>query len=404
MLESSNIIKDFPALDQKVHGKKLIYLDSAASSLKALPVINALHQHYQKETSNIHRGVHFLSEQGTRKYEETRHAVKSFINAKHEHEIIFTKGTTDALNLVAFSFGEEFINSGDQILISTMEHHSNIVPWQLMAKRRQAKIIEVPITDLGEIDQEAYKKLLNPRVKLVSICHISNTLGTINPIKEMIKEAHKIGAKFCVDAAQSAPHMKIDVQDLDCDFLAFSGHKIYGPTGVGVLYGKEKLLNKMPPYQGGGAMISKVTFSETTFNQLPEKFEAGTPAIAEVIALKDAIEYIEALGWCAIHHKEDELLKYATSELSKIKGLTIIGQAQEKTSVISFVIKGVHPHDLGTLLDQQGIALRTGHHCTQPLMKRFNINATIRASFSIYNTKEDIDALTAGILKALKIL
>ncbi|MBK26874.1 MAG: cysteine desulfurase CsdA [Halobacteriovorax sp.] len=404
MLELAQIRRDFPALAQKVHGKDLVYLDSAASALKAAPVINALHQHYEKETANVHRGVHFLSEQGTRKYEATRLAVQKFINAKFDHEVIFTKGTTDSLNLVAFSFGEKFINAGDEILISTMEHHSNIVPWQLMAQRKGAIVKEIPINDAGEIDLEAYKKLLNPKVKLVSVCHISNTLGTINPIKEMVALAHDAGAKFCVDAAQSAPHMKIDVQDLNCDFLAFSGHKIYGPTGVGILFGKEELLNQMPPYQGGGAMIEKVSFTGTTYNQLPEKFEAGTPAIAEVIALKDAIDYIDSLGWEDIHQQENELLNYATKKLLEIDGLKIIGTAKEKTSVISFVIDGVHPHDLGTLLDQQGVAVRTGHHCTQPLMERFNVNATVRASFSIYNNKEDVDALMAALNKSLKLL
>ncbi|MFT6070560.1 MAG: cysteine desulfurase/selenocysteine lyase [Bacteriovoracaceae bacterium] len=404
MTDWTQIKNDFPALKQKVNGKDLIYLDSAASALKARPVIDALHLHYEKETANVHRGVHYLSEQGTRKYEETRKTVQKFINAKKDLEVIFTKGTTDSLNLVAFSFGERYINEGDEILISTMEHHSNIVPWQLMAKRKGAKVIEVPIDDNGDIDLNAYKSLLNERVKLVSICHISNTLGTINPIKEMIKLAHEVGAKFCVDAAQSVPHMKVDVQDLDCDFLAFSGHKIYGPTGVGILYGKEEILNQMPPYQGGGAMIEKVSFLETTFNHLPEKFEAGTPAIAEVIALKDAIDYIQSIGFEEIEKNEHELLTYATERLLTIDGLKIIGTAKHKTSVISFVIKDIHPHDLGTLLDQQGIAVRTGHHCTQPLMERFNVNATIRASFSIYNTKEDVDALMAATLKSLELL
>ncbi len=404
MTDWNQIKNDFPALKQKVNGKDLIYLDSAASALKAKPVIDALHLHYEKETANVHRGVHYLSEQGTRKYEETRKTVQKFINAKKDLEVIFTKGTTDSLNLVAFSFGEKFISAGDEILISTMEHHSNIVPWQLMASRKGAKVIEVPIDDNGDIDLNAYKNLLNDKVKLVSFCHISNTLGTINPIKEMIKMAHEVGAKFCVDAAQSVPHMKVDVQDLDCDFLAFSGHKIYGPTGVGILYGKEDLLNQMPPYQGGGAMIEKVSFTETTFNHLPEKFEAGTPAIAEVIALKDAVDYIQSIGFDEIEKNEHELLTYATEKLLTIDGLRIIGTAKHKTSVISFVIKDIHPHDLGTLLDQQGIAVRTGHHCTQPLMERFNVNATVRASFSIYNTKEDVDALMAAIIKSLKLL
>ncbi len=400
----SKIRNDFPELARTVHEKPLIYLDNAASTLKCAPVIDALNQHYSNEAANIHRGVHYLSEMGTVKYEATRTCIQSFINAENDYQVIFTKGTTESLNLVASSYGRKFLKAGDQILLSTLEHHSNIVPWQMVAEEVGAKVIEIPVNDLGEIDQDAYKKLLNDKVAIVATNHISNSLGTINPIKEMIKLAHDVGAIYVVDAAQSISHEKIDVQDLDCDFLAFSAHKMFGPTGVGVLYGKEDLLNKMPPYQGGGDMIDVVTFEKTTYNDLPHKFEAGTPHIAGVIALKAAIDYIEEIGLDKIKAWEHELLVYATEKLSQIEGLTIIGTSKEKTSVISFTIDGAHPHDIGTLLDRQGIAVRTGHHCTQPLMKRFNIPATTRASFSVYNTKEEVDALVAGIIKTKEFL
>ncbi len=398
------VIKDFPEIGRKIRKKTLTYLDSAASTLKVKPVIDAINKHYSEDAANIHRGVHYLSEQGTIQYEETRDAIKEFINAKERHEVIFTKGTTDSINLVAFSFGEAFIQKGDVILISEMEHHSNIVPWQLMAERKGAKVKAVPINDHGEIIIEEYKKLLTQEVKLVSIAHISNALGTINPIKEMIALAHDNGSKFLVDAAQSASHAIIDVQELDCDFLVFSAHKMFGPTGVGALYGKQDLLNAMPPYQGGGDMIDVVTIEKTTFNTLPHKFEAGTPHIAGVIAFKYALEYITNLGLENIASYEHELLEYATLEMEKIEGLKIVGTAKKKSAVISFIVDGAHPHDLGTLLDQQGIAIRTGHHCTQPLMQRFGIPATARASFSIYNTKEDVDILVAGIKKAKEFL
>ncbi|MCP4913162.1 MAG: cysteine desulfurase [Oligoflexia bacterium] len=400
----TKVREDFPILKEQVHGNPLVYLDSAATSLKPLSVINALNDHYSKETANVHRGIHFLSAQGTQKYESTRTAMAKFINAK-ECEVIFTKGTTDSINLVAFSFGEKYIQSGDVILLSTMEHHSNIVPWQIMAERKGAKVVEVPITDLGEIDIEAYKKLLNDLpVKIVSINHISNTLGTINPIKELIKLAHDHDAYFCVDAAQSGSHAKIDVRDLNCDFLALSGHKMFGPTGTGILYGKEELLEAIPPYQGGGAMIKEVTFEKTTFNDLPEKFEAGTPHIAGFIALKNAIDYISELGLENIAAHEDKLLQYATQQIKEIDGIKIIGEAQNKASVLSFHVDGAHPHDIGMILDEQGVAIRTGHHCTQPLMKRFNITASARASFGVYNNLEDVDKFINALRKAKELL
>jgi cysteine desulfurase/selenocysteine lyase len=398
------IRSEFPELSRSVHEKPLIYLDNAASTLKCKPVIDALNEHYSLEAANIHRGVHYLSELGTMKYEQTRKSLQSFINAKKEYEVLFTKGTTESINLVAQCYAREFLKEGDEILLSTLEHHSNIVPWQMIAKIVGAKVIEIPVNDLGEIDQDAYKSLLNPKVKIVSTNHISNALGTINPIKEMIKLAHDVGAIYMVDAAQSIAHEAVDVQDLDCDFLAFSSHKMFGPTGVGILYGKEELLNKMPPYQGGGDMIDVVTFEKTTYNTLPHKFEAGTPHIAGVIALDAAIKYIQSIGFEDIKNWETELLNYATEKMSKIEGLTIIGTSKQKASVISFKIEGAHPHDIGTLLDRQGIAVRTGHHCTQPLMKRFNVPATTRASFSVYNTKEEVDQLVSAIIKTKEFL
>ncbi|WP_417334835.1 aminotransferase class V-fold PLP-dependent enzyme [Halobacteriovorax marinus] len=407
MLENFDVLKirnDFPELSRTVHDRPLIYLDNAASTLKCRPVIDALNAHYSNEAANIHRGVHYLSEMGTIKYEETRKSIQHLINARNDYEVIFTKGTTESLNLVASSYGRKFLKKGDQILLSTLEHHSNIVPWQMIAEEVGAEVIEIPVNDLGEIDLTAYKILLNEKVAIVATNHISNSLGTINPIAEMIKLAHDVGAIYVVDAAQSISHEKIDVQNLDCDFLAFSSHKMFGPTGVGVLYGKEDLLNEMPPYQGGGDMIDVVSFEKTTYNTLPHKFEAGTPHIAGVIALKAAIDYINEIGLDTIKAWEHELLEYATEQLSKIDGLKIIGTSKEKTSVISFTMEGIHPHDIGTLLDRQGIAVRTGHHCTQPLMKRFNIPATTRASFSVYNTKEEVDALVAAIIKTKEFL
>ncbi len=396
--------KDFPQLGTQVNGKKLVYLDNAATTLKPKVVIEALNEYYKHNVANVHRGVHTLSEEGTRHFEATRLAVQNFIKASTPQEIIYTKGTTDSLNLLAYSFGEAFINAGDEILISEMEHHSNIVPWQMLCERKKAILKVIPVDDAGNLILDEYKKLLSKKTKLVSIVHTSNTLGTINPVKDMITLAHSVGAKVCLDAAQSIAHQEIDVQDLDCDFLVFSAHKIYGPNGLGILYGKEDLLNAMPPYQGGGSMISEVTFEKTTYNVLPNKFEAGTPVIAEVIAFKSALDYISRIGLVHIAKYEHELLEYATSELKKIKGVRIIGTAKEKSGVLSFVIEGVHPHDLGTLLDKQGIAIRTGHHCTQPLMKRFGITACARASFTFYNDKSDVDALIAGITKSLEFL
>ncbi len=403
-IDVKRVRNDFPELEILIHGKPLIYLDNAASTLKCLPVINAVNNHYSHEAANIHRGVHFLSESGTMKYEETRNRIQNFINAKHVHEVLFTKGTTESLNLVAQSYVSEFLTKGDEILVSTMEHHSNIVPWQIAALKVGAVVREIPINDQGEIILEEYEKLLSEKTKIVSICHISNSLGTINPIKEMIEMAHKAGAIFVVDAAQSISHEPIDVQLLDCDFLAFSSHKMFGPTGLGVLYGKEDLLNKMPPYQGGGDMIDVVSFEGTTYNDLPHKFEAGTPHIAGGIALKYAIDYIESLKLESIYAHEKMLLDYATEEILKIDGIKIIGTAKKKASVLAFSMAGAHPHDIGTLLDRQGVAVRTGHHCTQPLMKRMGVPATTRASFSVYNTFEDVDIFIQSLLKAKELL
>lgn len=399
-----NEIRDqFPTLKQQVHGKDLIYLDSAATTLKPQVVVDRISKYYSDEVSNVHRGIHFLSSQATDFFEESRRTVQKFIGAKTDHEILFTSGTTDSINTIAHSFGKNYLNSGDEIIISTMEHHSNIVPWQQVAKESGAKIIECPITDSGEIELETYKNLLNDKTKIVAITHISNTLGTINPIKEMISLAHENNAYFVVDAAQSIAHTKIDVQDLDCDFLVFSGHKAFGPTGIGVLYGKLDLLNTLPPYKTGGGMIEEVKIEETTFLQAPERFEAGTPHIAGAIVLKTALDYISEIGFENIEKHEKEILEYGKAELSKIKDLEIIGTAENKIAVFSMSMNEIHPHDMGMILDQQGIAVRTGHHCTGPLMKRFNVPATTRASFSIYNNKYDIDALVEGINKAIKL-
>jgi len=394
------IRKDFPVLGQKINGKPLIYLDSAATTLKPISVVNEIDLYYRHETSNVHRGLYWLSENATKKFEATRDVVQSFIGASNRKEIIFTKGTTDAINIVAQSYVRKFLKKDDEILLSQMEHHSNIVPWQLAAEEIGAKIKVIPIDQNGDIILEEYQKLLTPKVKFISVVYISNALGTINPIKEMIKLAHDNGSLFMVDAAQAVSHQKINVQDLDADFMAFSSHKLFGPTGSGVLFGKMELLEKMPPYQGGGDMIDVVTFEKTTFNDLPHKFEAGTPAIASVIGLKPAIEYVDRLGFEKIQMIETELLHYGTEKLSSIDGLKIYGTAREKTSVISFALKGIHPQDLASIIDKEGVAIRTGHHCTQPLMSFFKVGATSRASFSIYNTKEDIDALYDSILKA----
>lgn len=399
ILKENPYRKDFPAIDQIINGKRLAYLDSAATTLKPKAVIDEVDLHYRQETANVHRGLYWLSENATNKFEATRDKIASLINSPDRKQVIFTKGTTESVNLVAQSYVRHFMNEGDEILLSQMEHHSNIVPWQLIAEERKISIKVIPINQQGEILLDEYAKLLTPKVKLVSVAYVSNALGTINPIKQMIQSAHRVGAKFFVDAAQAIAHKKVDVQDLSCDFLAFSGHKMFGPTGVGVLYAKEDLLNQMPPYQGGGDMIDVVTFEKTTYNNLPHKFEAGTPAIASVIGLGKAVDYLQSTGLENIKKAEDELLEYGTKKLLSIPGLKIYGTAKDKASVISFGIEGIHPHDIASLIDKEGVAIRTGHHCTQPLMRFFNVPATCRASLSIYNNQEDIDQLHAALLK-----
>jgi len=397
------IRQDFPILNREVHGKPLVYLDNAATTQKPKAVIKAVQNYYATLNANIHRGVHYLSEAATKEYECVRKIIQGLINTQYEEEIIYTRGTTESINLVASSWGRANLKEGDEILITTMEHHSNIVPWQIIASQTGAKIKVVPINNSGEIIFEEFEKLLSEKTKFVSVVHVSNSLGTINPIKEIIEKSHKAGALVLIDAAQSIQHLKLDVQALDCDFLAFSGHKLYGPTGIGVLYGKEHLLDAMPPYQGGGDMIMSVTFEKTTFNTLPYKFEAGTPNISGAIGLGVAIRYLQNIGLDAVGDYENGLLKYATAVLSEIKGLKIIGTAQNKCSVISFVLDNVHPHDVGTMLDRDGVAVRTGHHCTEPIMRRFNVPATSRASFSFYNTKQEIDVLGESIKKVIKM-
>lgn len=393
----------FPTLHRTVYGKELIYLDNGATSQKPQIVIDAITRYYEQENANIHRGVHLLSQEATNAYEEARTTIQNHINAAHDHEIIFTKGTTDGINLVANSFGE-LLNSGDEIMISAMEHHSNIVPWQMLCERKKCVLRVIPITESGELKMDEYDKLLSNKTKLVSVTHISNSLGTINPIEEIISKAHSFGAKVLIDGAQSIQHTMIDVQALSCDFFVFSSHKIFGPTGVGVLFGKEEILNAMPPYQGGGDMIAKVSFEKTTYNELPFKFEAGTPHIVGGIATGIALKYLATLDMDAIQKHESELLEYAQTELLKIEGLRIIGTAKNKASVASFVVDGIHPFDIGTLLDKQGVAVRTGHHCTQPLMDFFQIPGTIRASFAFYNTKEEIDLFIMALNRSIDML
>jgi len=398
-----DIRSQFPILTQKINGRDLIYFDNAATSQKPSVVIDKIKNYYEKENANIHRGVHSLSQEATTAYEQARHKISSYLNAKSDSEIIFTKGTTDGINLIASSFGE-LLNPEDEIIISAMEHHSNIVPWQLLESRKKIKIKVVPIHKTGEIDLEAFENLLNEKTKLVSITHISNSLGIINPIKEIIRKSHVVGAKVLIDGAQSVQHEKIDLQELNCDFFVFSGHKVYGPTGVGVLYGKSELLNIMPPYQGGGDMIEKVSFEKTTFNVLPFKFEAGTPNIVGGIALGTAFDFIDSLNFeqCQVH--ELELLRYAEEQLNAIPTIKIFGTSKNKTSVISFNVGDIHPFDIGTLLDKQGVAVRTGHHCTQPIMDFYQIPGTIRVSFGIYNTKDEIDLFVAALNKSIQIL
>lgn len=402
-LNIENIRALFPVLHQEVNGKPLIYLDNAATTQKPISVIEALTEYYYKDNSNIHRGAHTLADRATGFFENTRALVKDFIHAKEAAEVIFTKGTTESINLVAATFGRKFIEKGDEIIISTLEHHANIVPWQMLCEEKGAILKIIPIKDNGEILMEEYEKLLSNKTKLVSIVHASNTLGTINPVKKIIALAHAFGAKVLLDGAQSTNHLEIDVQDLDCDFLAFSAHKLYGPTGLGILYGKRELLDSMPPYQGGGEMIKEVSFEKTTYNVLPFKFEAGTPNIADVIAFQKALEFISGLGKKNILAHETRLLEYATEKLSLIKGFVPVGTAKEKVSVISFNIKDMHPFDVGMMLDANGIAVRTGTHCTQPLIKRLGIEGTVRASFAVYNTESEIDKLVESVTKIAKI-
>lgn len=404
IVDIQKIRADFPVLDQEINGKKLVYFDNAATTQKPIAVINVLKHYYEFDNANIHRGIHTLAERATRDFEATREAVRKFLGAASTEEIIFTSGTTNGINLVASTYGRKFIKEGDEIIISGLEHHSNIVPWQMLCEEKGITLKVIPVNDRGELDMEVYDQLLSEKVKLVSVNHVSNALGTINPVKEIIAKAHAVGAVVMIDGAQATSHLDIDVQDLDADFYAFSAHKLYGPTGVGALYGKKALLEAMPPYMGGGEMIKEVTFEKTTYNELPYKFEAGTPNIADVVALKAALEYMDSIGRDKIAAHEDMLLQYATEQLLQIEGLRMIGEAKNKVSVASFVIEGIHPQDIGVLLDNLGVAVRTGHHCTQPLMKRFNILGTTRASFAVYNTIEEVDRLIAGLHRVKKML
>jgi cysteine desulfurase/selenocysteine lyase len=403
-LDVERIRADFPILKLKVNGKPLVYVDNAASSQMPQAVLDRLVRYHTTQHSNIHRAVHYLSETATAEYEGARRKLATFINAKEEREVIFTSGTTDAINLVAHGYGRKFIGSGDEIVLTTLEHHANIVPWQMVAEEKGARIRVVPVNDRGELVLEDYLKLLGPRTRLVGVGHVSNALGTINPVREMIVAAHEKGIPVLVDGAQAAPHMKLDMQALDCDFYAFSGHKMYGPTGIGVLYGKASWLEKMQPYKGGGDMILSVTFEKTVYNVIPGKFEAGTPPIAAAITLGAAADYIGSIGIEAIHAHETDLLDYATHQVNRLPGVRIIGTAEKKAAVLSFVVEGVHPHDVGTLLNEEGIAVRTGHHCAQPIMQRFGIPATSRASFAFYNTHSEVDALVAGIRRVQKLM
>jgi cysteine desulfurase/selenocysteine lyase len=397
------IREEFPALRQQIYGKNLIYFDNGATSQKPQMVLDAINKFYSKENANIHRGVHFMSQKATTEYEESRKRIQKYINARKSEEIIFTKGTTDGINLVAYSYGE-LLQAGDEIIISAMEHHSNIVPWQMLCIRKGLGLRIAPINKKGELLMEEFDKMLSKKTKLVAITHISNTLGTVNPVKEVIEKAHAVGAKVLIDGAQSIQHTRVDVKDLNCDFYVFSSHKVFGPTGIGVLYGKEDILDRMPPYQGGGDMISRVTFERTTYNELPFKFEAGTPHIAGGICLGKAFEFLESIDMSAAEKHERDLAKYAEDILDTFEGLHIIGEAKNKTSVVSFTVDGLHPFDIGTLLDKQGIAVRTGHHCTQPLMDFYKIPGTVRASFAFYNTRQEIDTFVAALEKSISML
>jgi cysteine desulfurase/selenocysteine lyase len=402
-LDVRKIRQDFPILKQKVHGKPLVYLDNGATSQKPQIVIDTLSRYYAADNSNIHRGVHFLSERATAAYEEARHKLKRFVNARSEQEIIFVRGTTEAINLVAQSYGRTFLKEGDEIIVSALEHHSNIVPWQMLCGQTGARLRVIPMNHDGELIVDEYRRQLNENTKFVSVTHVSNALGTVVPVREITKLAHERGVPVFVDGAQAVPHFKVDVQELGCDFYAFSGHKLFGPTGVGILYGRAELLEAMPPYQGGGDMISLVTFEKTHYNVLPYKFEAGTPHISGGIGLGAAIDYLNGIDWKQVLAHENDLLVYATAALSEIAGLRMIGTAKEKAGVISFVFEQIHAHDLGTILDQEGVAVRAGHHCAMPVMQRFGVPATTRASFALYNTREEVNVLVRGIHRALKV-
>ena len=402
-IDIEKIREDFPILKKEVYDHSLVYLDNAATTQKPSCVVDTIVKGYYDCNANIHRGVHYLSQLATEAHEEARKTVQQFLNAKNSHEIVFTRGTTEAINLVAHSFGISQCQDGDEIIISQMEHHSNIVPWQLLQNIKKIKLRVIPFDEQGVLKIDELEKLINERTKLVSIAHVSNTMGTVNPVKEVIRIAHSHNIPVLVDAAQSVPHIKVDVQDLDCDFLAFSGHKIYGPTGIGILYGKEAWLEKIPPYQGGGEMIQKVTFEKTTFNELPFKFEAGTPDYIGSTALATALNYVTNIGIDNIAAHEHSLVEYATAQLKQIAGMRIIGEAPEKSGLISFLVGNIHPYDMGSILDKLGIAVRTGHHCAEPVMQAFGIDGTVRASFAIYNTKEEIDKLVAGIERVAKM-
>ena len=403
MYDLNKIREDFPILSRKVYDKPLVYLDNAATTQKPLCVLDAMREEYLNVNANVHRGVHYLSQQATDLHEAAREKVRRFINAGKTSEVVFTRGTTESINLVAQTFSEAFMKEGDEVLVTDMEHHSNIVPWQLQAQKRGITVRHLPINDRGELELSALEAYLSPRTKLVSITHVSNVLGTVNPVKDIIKTAHEHGIPVLIDGAQSAPHTKIDVQELGCDFFAFSGHKMYGPTGIGVLFGKEKWLEKMPPYQGGGEMIDKVSWEKTTFEQLPLKFEAGTPDYVATHGLATAIDYMEALGMENIQAHEQELTRYCMEQLATIPDIRFFGQAREKDAVVSFLVGDIHHLDLGTLLDRLGIAVRTGHHCAHPLMTRLGVTGTVRASFALYNTKEEVDALVEGIRRVSKM-
>ncbi|MCR5312435.1 MAG: cysteine desulfurase [Bacteroidaceae bacterium] len=403
MYDIEKVREDFPILARQIYNRPLVYLDNGATTQKPRCVVEAMVDEYYNVNANVHRGVHFLSQQATDLHEASRETVRAFLNAKSTSEILFTRGTTESINLLAFSFGETFVHEGDEILVSTMEHHSNIVPWQMLCERKGAKLRVIPMDDAGVLDMEAYKSLINEKTRIVCCAHVSNVLGTVNPVKEIVKIAHDHDVPVLIDGAQSTPHFKVDMQDIDCDFFAFSGHKIYAPTGIGVLYGKEQWLEKLPPYQGGGEMIKNVSFEKTTYNELPYKFEAGTPDYVASHALAQALDYVSALGMDNIYAHEQELTRYAMEQMGQIEGMRFFGTADHKDAVISFLVGNIHHLDMGTLLDRLGIAVRTGHHCAEPLMRRLGIEGTVRASFALYNTKAEVDALVAGIQRVAKM-